>query len=490
MDGSNIPPNNSSHLINKNDQISFSFCPILTEIEPYPHQTRSQVCGNVDFTKSILYRVFHTINCISNDDASNRVYRSMLITSSKGGGKTTLLDTIRLRLESGISPINHDGVVVPSAKFTVFQISLNSIQNLSTSNLSNSIGDLQNPFQDSPASYKSSISQILRIIRPDGNLQEIDLILSTTDCILVLLIDDIDQLFDLFSLEEETWMGSRSSADDKYRTLKLLAYHLKNILDYQKQLLSPDNCIRTFVIGTSNYTLGTLPRSEVGCPQFEWVYALPKPSYSDRVRIISKMLIEDCRFRLEDISSAEPNAVDQTMFQQLLSSLGTNKEEDRCTLAVEKEVETVYSWATHLAKLTKGYVPGDLWSVLQRAYFLQSASNSLAFSETADPTGFLTWKLLLQALLSTALKATADLDFNSQSDFSSQTSRQLSWDSFVVSNDFKAHLQRLLIAFRGDKHNEVASGFAQLKLPKGFVIHGPSGCGKTLLSNIICKEVS
>jgi chromosomal replication initiation ATPase DnaA len=200
------------------------------------------------------------------------------------------------------------------------------------------------------------------------------------------------------------------------------------------------------------------------------------------------MLIENFDFHLEHISS-DLSEADQALFEKLVSAVTSRTDRVQFSQTLRSELETFFRWAAQFAKLTRGYVPGDLWSVLQRAYFLYSATTSLVSSESVgDQKRVLNWNTLSQALLSTPLKLTADLDFSSQSDQSSKPSK-LNWDSFIASSEFKLHLQRLLSVFSGERQNEVPPGFAQVKLPKGFVIHGPSGCGKTLLSNIICKEV-
>jgi DNA replication protein DnaC len=312
----------------------------------------------------------------------------------------------------------------------------------------------------------------------------------------IILIDNLDIMLSLFSSSspsgDEPTALSRSFVIDQY--LRLLAYHLQVIFSY----LRDDDCRKHkfLFIGTTSYLKSSLPRSHVGCPEFELFLSFSKPSFRDRCHLVYQ--------QLSDLSSRY-----LIVYEELTSSFtGSFHEiENVFGLSYSSDSSSFYNrliWSYQIAGLTRGYFPGDLQSMINKAYLLlissiERRSIDHQHREDEDPgilSSILPWNVLLQAIAATPLKAIEDLEITRNYDYSSETS--LSWKSFAGYSSVKKKIQTFLrpFLFPTDTTNNLtalssssSSFLNSFRLPRGMILYGPSGCGKSYLAKIISKEV-
>lgn len=115
-----------------------------------------------------------------------------------------------------------------------------------------------------------------------------------------------------------------------------------------------------FIFGTASITPSVLPLHATGAPQFEKVINLSKPKFEDRLYLLFSILFtwhskygiicED----INDINSAQINFSDFcSLFTESICHCFRDIKDDLYTV-------NMYLWASRIAGLTLGYLPGDL----------------------------------------------------------------------------------------------------------------------------------
>jgi SpoVK/Ycf46/Vps4 family AAA+-type ATPase len=274
---------------------------------------------------------------------------------------------------------------------------------------------------------------------------------------LVVIIDDMDMVLRLFIDPEDLSQHSMLvPMNEEVRVLKYFGYYLQHML---REMSSSDQDYRIWVIGASSIPANKLPRSAKGSPEFERVVSVPKPSRSDRSKIAAAKFLSV--FKDRDIT--------------LHSSTSDLTNIDKTELAAQ--------WADDLAAITRGYLPADIQSVVNRAILMATGNTSkLSQAEVLH----MNWKNILDAVASVPLKTLQNIDFLSQSQ---DYDKNYTWEDFAGYTESIETVKRFLRPFSqsNDFNN---NALARFKLPRGMVLHGPSGCGKTLLAKIIAKQVS
>jgi SpoVK/Ycf46/Vps4 family AAA+-type ATPase len=278
---------------------------------------------------------------------------------------------------------------------------------------------------------------------------------------VVLVLDDLDCIFDQYS--------NRRDDDLPYmRTdhLRVFGHHLGGLVRW---LSSAQNQSQVVVLGATRRGATQLLRAHTGCPEFERCVELGSPSAAERTSIIDHLL-RAAGIELKPLELTQTTAVKE----------------------VVEAADPVAQWASRVAGLTAGYLPGDLHAVVQRIGLLHRGRQALSLS--SDISSAAAWSCALEAVVAIVPRQLQELDVQS----GGGTGERRSWADFVGYDEIVADLQRRLASvhrklLQGDDNSSAsaASGRKTLQAStlRGIVIHGPTGCGKTLLASVVAAEV-
>ena len=353
--------------------------------------------------------------------------------------------------------------------------------------------------------------------------------------VVVLLIDDIDLLLTGYAFKEDTIETGRGQSGvyeldyESMTTVEYLSYILRHLLD----LLSSHYNTRTvieagssssstlsttqhnqsvfnlFFIGTSSIPTSQLPLHASGAAQFEKALVIPRPTASERYRLIEYIL---CSW------VTEHNIVLQYLPQELC--VDTNRPED------DKSEANLRNWAHHLAGLTRGYLCGDITQMIGAALVSYKDVYKRGVSSGDVASSIMTWKHMLRAFASYVPRSLRGLrthtkDLLSYIDDSlspspvSPASALAPLSSFGGYTDVKTRMSTLLRRWEAALHNtstpttspctDISTGISTSNvsskpptshlaascrgLSQGVVLYGPSGCGKNHLARAIADEV-
>eukprot|EP01031_Cornospumella_fuschlensis_P027457 gene27457-33160_t len=192
--------------------------------------------------------------------------------------------------------------------------------------------------------------------------------------------------------------------------------------------------------------------------RFDLCLPLLKPSQADREHIISSLISPFLPISDPNIPIPQPSS----------SFLSTSKSSN----------------VVHLAALTRGYLPGDLATLIQ-----------VVRDRARLNGGEITWTSLLEGV-TTFHPPSLDyfqMQFNSRN----RSKTSYSWRDLAGYEDLLSPLQRKLAPLFAPKacgsgaHDMAVANKLRMKydLPRGLVISGPSGCGKSLLGKVLASEL-
>ena len=191
---------------------------------------------------------------------------------------------------------------------------------------------------------------------------------------------------------------------------------------------------------------------------FEKTIAIPRPKGHDRELLFNRGLAD---LNLE--------AIDDDAYRS----------ETRIDPAIILDNHRV--WSFHLARLTRGYRPGDISRVLDRARTMTTSNNCGAGA-------CLTWKLMLRTLSLVRPQQVESLREIAKT--MDPEALRLSWDDFVGQSDVKLKLRRILrqmeVHSADSRCNRLVNAIGSLN--SGIIIHGATGSGKSYLAKIIACE--
>jgi SpoVK/Ycf46/Vps4 family AAA+-type ATPase len=477
---------------------TFYCCDLLTPIEVLTKPLKilnEQIAEQysyqnpLNFQEKIVERVCYSVEELLNSCASaSFVHSSLLLTGAKGSGKSTLLKRIK----------HFIGNKSLSAEVTYFESKLQNIKqnysqvldyNLSFSSQSDQLQQQKARDIDASSIRTSHFAESLKILLreifsvPENQIE--DLLRDTSHVVTIFSIDDLDLLFHPF--KHDYSMVSLSGASfllNQY--FQSIAYHLKVVLQFLSR--NAFQCKMLF-LGTTSYSNAEIPSSQLGCPSFELMLSIPKPSFADRCHLVYEELQSMASFPFEEI--ARSDELQSDLFN-IFPDLPTSSSSVNQNLMV---------WAYQIAGLTRGYLPADIAAILKKAIVLKYQRSA---SSTSPTTGNneLTWEIILESIAMTPLHSIEDLEVTQNYEIA----KNLSWNHFGGYSEIKQKLQTILRPFLkqqkapqpsegaavsgGSVTNKGKSLLQQFKFPRGMILHGPSGCGKTFLSKIIGKEVN
>ena len=458
--------------------------------------------------------------------------RSMLISASEGAGKSSLLLEIQKGLQAAVKIAGQEespGVQIVCLSGKGIELRYDrSVPLLSNTNQEDT--KPSSPFQSTSARRRMKIRENLQILMQLLQPQEVQnggyptsisttTASTTTPLRVIVVIDDLDQIL---AANGGTSLEDEAAGDAARRGTVCLraAYHLRQLLHDLSIQQSHDisSCTnendQIVVIGATRMAINLLPRSHQGAPEFELTLNLTRPARFDREQLIFNMLEGmQTQWVLEELE-------DDTSDGGHISVLKPEKSSN------------MRIWASRMAGLTAGYLPGDLGQVMRRAINTYLGQMSMAnVSETTTTSKntaeklqtkpCLSWRSMLAVIASQPPRQLQQLSSIVAGVGGSDGARtNLTWDDFAGYDDVKQSLQRLINSSKishtrlkssqqtvCDQHDEKNSSHSttaidsnQLTLRgylkittssmRGIVFHGQPGCGKSFLARIVAAEVS
>jgi tRNA A37 threonylcarbamoyladenosine biosynthesis protein TsaE len=410
---------------------------------------------------------------------SRALVRSILLCGSEGAGKSHLLHWLVAEMRATVNRNT-------SPALTAVYASAQNINKLSAGRALQSVASLlqrddpQDGLSSGTLSVRSAgayLSVLLEVLEVESALRVAAVgALLRGECLLVVL-DSLDTVLRQYGVgSEEGAVGEENSFEgaavlDPGNEFQIVGHLVTKLL----QFLAPactggESGCAAMVVGACRLDLKAVPRAHTGCPEFELRVLLPRLSASDRADVVLYMLSSHLRHQPVQLEA---------------------------DLSGEEGVDVVGHWASRIASITAGYLPGDLLALVRHTFLIHRGVSE-AEASNGGVQMVLRWETLLQALLALPPKQLQSLGIDSSSGGGgpSQQSR-LSWSDFAGYQHETRQIKRLFSnPRRAEVKSEVAvaaSGPTLAELfscPKGIVLHGPTGCGKSLLARVIAAEVS
>ena len=274
---------------------------------------------------------------------------------------------------------------------------------------------------------------------------------------LLVLCDDIEPLISVMNA-----VLHLTSTEDEYNSHRVEDEHLlANALLLTSLLsaisdaaFSPVSQPRVVVLACCFLSAKTAFPSGLS---FEKVIMIPRPSIFDRELLFHRGLSESVLEEIDDHTYRTENKLSQ-----------------------EVKLDICKIWAFHLARLSRGYRPGDISKVLERVRTMAGCNG--------DVGALITWNIMLKAI-----SLVRPLQIEKLKEIARPVDSEalrLSWNDFVGQKDVKRKLRLILrqmetcsIDSRRDQLMNVVGS-----LNSGIIIYGPSGSGKSYLAKIIACE--
>lgn len=201
---------------------------------------------------------------------------------------------------------------------------------------------------------------------------------------LVLLLEDMDDVFRLSSTRGE----DRALQSDTVTRLQNALTHFLAILT------APNFDMPVCLVASTSLTESTVSSKFLASSGFEVVVSVPQPSTSDRKTIIANIL--------QGITCGN---IDQRTNSYELGDIpaafDAMSKPDISQHEVFGEHDVLQAWAMRCARMTAGYLPGDLRILLRRMVSIREGKKMLAFSDKSVHC-VLEWEDFLAALATTA----------------------------------------------------------------------------------------
>jgi SpoVK/Ycf46/Vps4 family AAA+-type ATPase len=340
--------------------------------------------------------------------------KSILINGPEGSGKTTILECVKdyaIKL-SQLNSLKQYNIIFLSVE-NILDYNSNKYKQLDNNNINNN-----------EIYIKNIIDNLVKLLGGNYNQQITDdKELKPT----LILVDNLNQIL-LASNQFDQGLESEAMTKGGMINYQMASVYLRHLLIQINYTKCSNRKI--LIIGTTSLSSSTI-YSINNIPIFDTHIKIPRPSSSDRQLLLSRMF-EQTFIEYNDINKME-----------------------------------------ELSNLTRGYLPGDLASVVRR----------IASTHSKVDTG-LDWSKVLSAVSSMPPKQLQALDMLSGNGFglgSSGDVKSLCWDDFAGYDEIKKKLIKILCSKKTSK-------IQISNLPSGILLHGPAGCGKTYLAKVIAAE--
>ena len=422
-----------------------------------------------------MLQIYHSLNFPSPSlppiERRRPVYNTILLSGAAGSGKTSLLQSFASFINS--ASINKSSPTPLRVYYHSFKTSPLSLNESTTA----AILAMIHSFEESPHDFKlfAELLASFLLAIDERNTSLSPSCLDSPSSPFVLLLDDVDAV--LQALPRHFFNDVlESSAFDNTNSLQssdtsLMASALKVIVSTIEIFNFP-----LLIIGATALTPSSLATcSAQGSIKFEKLILVQKPTSHDRKLLLLEMLkalIRDCgKLAAKEVSNIEKDNTD----------------------------EWRSIWALQLAKLTPGYLPGDLKMLCRKICSLHKGSALRKATRSEEVVRKeMDWSLALKALSLTPpaqlhhLKDFIHVEDVFEEDVDSNTvncghTRESFMPAVRGYAEAKEKLRRIV------KQISLAAGSNPLlprgSLRSGIVLYGPSGNGKSLVAKCIAKEV-